>query len=647
MIPIVPVPPESDFSLQNLPFGVFSVGLQRPNVCATRLGDTVVDLSVLEQAGWFDDVLPHRVFDEPTLNRFLALSKPQWLNTRKKLQELLQRDSSLDASIQKVAFYDIDVVTLHMPIQVADYTDFYSSRYHAENVGEIFRGSRALQPNWKSLPVAYHGRSSTVFVSGTPILRPNGQQRNDDGTITHGASRQLDFEVELATVVGGFAEHDDSNAPLTIETAKSHIFGFLLMNDWSARDLQRWEYVPLGPFTAKNFGTTVSPWIVMAEALATVAPLESQDDVLDYLRHEDRQMYDIDLSATISSSCGKQATVCNTNSKFLYWSAAQQLVHHGVSGCLMKTGDVLGSGTISSPTCGGSMLELTKNGETPVAISANVYRSFLEDGDSVVLRGVSRGRNGERVGFGPCEGTIVTTMPTGPTVNRQPYTDFVLYGTWQSSATWRVRTALASKKTSYTITPIDLSKGEHKTEEYLCKNPIGQVPLLECTDTRTEDRVFISQSLAIIQFLEDIFPDTVRLWPTDPAEKAFANQVVEMINSGTQPMQNTSFLALLEEKSNGVVAPLMIGRLVNEKGLDAVEKLISKRSRQGPYALGTFQPTIVDICLIPQLHNAKERYGIDTRSAFPTLDSIQAVCVDHHWFKGAHPTQQPDAPKLS
>jgi fumarylacetoacetase len=719
MIPIVPVAADSDFSLHNLPFGVFSnaaIGRGRRR-CATRLGDTVIDLAALEAAGSFDDIFHdgRPVFGGTThLNRFLQLPKSHWLAVRQRLQELFDADHprSLliaahheNTNLLATVCHDIRSVTLHLPIVVGDYTDFYSSRYHAENVSQIFRGSRALQPNWQWLPVAYHGRSSTIVVSGHDVGRPSGQRQDDtnDASPVHGPTRQLDFEVELATVLGGFAngddedDNDDSNThsahhhhpPLTIETADRHIFGFLLLNDWSARDLQRWEYVPLGPFTGKNFCTTVSPWLIMAEALTTTTTVgEAQDDstILDYLRQKnvDRKMYDIEMTASIiPSSSGEETVICRTNAKYLYWSAVQQLVHHTVSGCRMRSGDVLGSGTISSPTCGGSLLELTHNGATPIALHCGSSdketsrRAFLEDGDTVILRGVS-GTGSTRVGFGECRGTIVAatasavtrssattttaaaaaaadvselpspipvTTTTTTTNRASDYHDFTLYGFWKSSATWRVRIAMAAKKIPYTIVPIDLSKGEQKSHEFKLKNPSGQVPVLECTDSRTGQRVCIAQSLAIIHFLEDASSKTVPLWPSDPVEKAFANQIVEIINAGTQPLQNLSFLAMLEEKSEGKLSGSTIGRSANENGLAAIEALLAAKTRPGPFAVGSFQPSIVDIFLIPQLHNAKERYGIDTSAAFPTLESIQSACADHLWFRQAHPTIQPDAPR--
>jgi fumarylacetoacetase len=653
MIPIVPVPSNSDFSLHNLPFGVFSTVSDERRRCATRLGDTVIDLEALESAGLFEDVLWDNgpiFFGATHLNRFLELPKSKWLALRQRLQELLNAEHSNSLlkhypNLSRTAFFDIQAVQLHLPILVGDYTDFYSSRYHAENVGEIFRNSRDLQPNWKHLPVAYHGRASTVVVSGREIIRPNGQYINsssnsNDNFPIHGPTQQLDFEVELATVLGGFPSDDSYyHPPLTMEMAENHIFGFLLMNDWSARDLQRWEYVPLGPFTAKNFCTTVSPWIVMAEALTKVDAVELQDSsTLEYLREDDQKMYDIRMTASIIT--GLQATetvVCTTNAKYLYWSVVQQLVHHSVSGCQMKTGDILGSGTISSPTCGGSMLEVSKNGTRPICIGTNESRSFLHNGDTVILRGVS-GSGHTLVGFGDCRGTIVSTQSTS--TERSPttpsYIDLALYGYWKSSAIWRVRIALAAKKIPYTVIPLDVSKGEQTSISRKLLNPIGQVPLLECTNAHSGKRFRIAQSLAIIQFLEDAFPNTVPLWPHDPAEKAFANQIVEIVNAGTQP--------LLEEQSEGTLSSLTIGRFADENGLAAVETLLAAMNRPGPYAV-SFRPSIVDIFLIPLLSSAKDRYGIDTSASYPVLDSIHLVCSEHPWFIQTHPTLQPDAPK--
>ena len=667
------VPKDSDFSIGNLPLGVFSPSSAQTPRCATILGDTVIDLSVLEEAELFHDIpgLAANTFDQPTLNAFIEHPSTVWNLVRQRLTDLLTADGAMDTlrtneNLQNAAFYNVSAVQLHLPIQVGDYTDFYSSREHATNVGTMFRGKdNALQPNWLHLPVGYHGRSSTVVVSGQDVHRPKGQLQKDkddpkQGSI-YGPCRLLDFELEIAAVVGGPA--NPLGHPLTMDQAKERIFGFLLMNDWSARDIQKWEYVPLGPFTAKNFCTTVSPWIVMTAALdsfvaPTSAGLQKEPVPLDYLKDPNYSSYDVNLTVGIRSKDQAQvSTVCRSNFKNLYWDPSQQLVHHAVTGCIMKAGDLLGSGTISGQDAGsfGSMLELSWKGSKEVPVGDEV-RKFLKDGDTVVMTGYCQKEGQHRIGFGQCSGTILPALKDVPVPKHvdpvakimERYKDMKLYGYFRSSCTWRVRVALAAKGISYTTIPVNLLKLEHRNDEYLAKNPLGQVPLLEFTDTATGEVVRLAQSIAIIDFLDKSFPNHRTMIPKDPFTRAIALEMVEVINAGTQPLQNIFMLKDIEEKSGGTVVATEQAKLMTEKGLKAFELLVksyrNKSTIRGPYCLGTFAPTIVDAVMVPQLYNAR-RFGVDVGNVCPLLVDIDALCSKHTWFQVSHPSVQPDAIK--
>ena len=521
----------------------------------------------------------------------------------------------------------------------------------------MFRGKdNALQPNWLHLPVGYHGRSSTVVVSGTPIRRPSGQLQKDASDPTqgsiHGPCRRLDFELEMAAVVGGPA--NPMGQPLTLDEAKDRVFGFMLMNDWSARDIQKWEYVPLGPFTSKNFATTVSPWIVMSLALeecstSTSAGKQNDPTPLPYLQDPFYSSYDVDL--TIAIKTDKQndpVVVSRSNMRNVYWNAAQQLVHHSVTGCSMKPGDLLGSGTISGsePDSYGSMLELSWNGTMEVAVGGET-RKFLEDGDAVIMNG-SCSKPG--IGFGECSGLILPAVQAGDSAvhsvdgPHERYVNLKLYNYWRSSSAWRVRIAIAAKGLAVAMIPVNLTKGEHKTVEYLSKNPIGQVPCLECTDSYWEKSVHVTQSVAIIEFLDKAFPTRRQMFPSDPTDRAAALEMVEVINSGTQPLQNINYLRTLEAKSGGKLTAADEARRVIEYGLLALETLVKKRLEvcQGPYCLGTFSPSVVDAFLVPQMYNAR-RFEVNVDNICPTLVSINQLCLEHPWFVASHPSVQSDA----
>jgi fumarylacetoacetase len=408
----IPVAPTSDFPIQNLPYGVFSTtdGLA-PRV-GVAIGDYVLDLWELEQESRLD-VGELGVFSQPSLNAFMALGPKVWSRTRARISELLRHDHSElrdNDELRQRALVPMADARLHLPIAVAGYTDFYSSKEHATNVGVMFRGKdNALQPNWLHMPIGYNGRASTVVVSGTKVRRPRGQLKPPSVEVpSFGPCKRLDFELEMGVVVG---QPSPIGEMLGEKQAEEMIFGFVLLNDWSARDIQQWEYVPLGPFQAKAFATSISPWIVTREALEPFrVPGPPQDPApLPYLQQAGANNYDLHLDVAMRAApMNEAANICRTNFKYMYWSSVQQLVHHASSGCAMNVGDLLGSGTISGPDKPqrGSLLEISWNGSEPVELAADVKRTFLEDGDSLVMRGWCQG-DGYRVGFGEVEGTIV------------------------------------------------------------------------------------------------------------------------------------------------------------------------------------------------------------------------------------------------
>ncbi|MGB3864962.1 MAG: fumarylacetoacetase [Xanthobacteraceae bacterium] len=408
----IAVAPDCDFPIQNLPYGVFSTpdGIERR--VGVAIGDDVLDLAVLESGGLLKTDAPG-VFAQGALNAFMALGPQAWRATRARISELLRHDTPTlrdNAVLRKRALLPRKAVQLHMPFAVSGYTDFYSSKEHATNVGVMFRGKdNALQPNWLHIPIAYNGRASTVVVSGTPIIRPQGQLKPPSAEApTFGPCKRLDFELEIGVVVGGASHMGEM---LDEARATEMIFGFVLLNDWSARDIQQWEYVPLGPFQAKAFGTSISPWVVTREALEPFRVAgPTQDPVpLPYLRQRGANNYDIALQVDLRANGVKDyARIARTNFKHMYWSSVQQLVHHASSGCAMNVGDLLGSGTISGAEKDqrGSLLELSWNGSAPVDLGFGVTRSFFEDGDSLLIRGWCEA-DGYRVGFGEVEGTIM------------------------------------------------------------------------------------------------------------------------------------------------------------------------------------------------------------------------------------------------
>ena len=405
----VEVAADSEFPIQNLPFGIAKIKDKGP-IVVSRIGDYVIHLNVLAEHGFFDDLgLDLLVFEKSTLNDFISLGKEKTAKLRDRLSAILDKNlDDWDASELKDHFLaPIAQVEMMMPIQIGDYTDFYSSIDHATNVGTMFRDpENALLPNWKHLPVGYHGRSSSIMVSGTPTIRPNGQQKPNDGPPVFGPSKLLDFELEMGFVVGRETQLGDS---VPVDQAEDFIFGMVILNDWSARDIQKWEYIPLGPFLAKNFQSTISAWVVTLDALQPfkVDGYKQTPEVLPYLKQKDIKNYDIQLEVAIQPDGQEATTVCNSNFKYMYWTMSQQLAHHTVNGCNVRVGDMYGSGTISGPEKNmyGSMLELSWKGTNPVPLANGETRKFIQDGDTVIMKGYSE-KDGIRIGFGECRSKV-------------------------------------------------------------------------------------------------------------------------------------------------------------------------------------------------------------------------------------------------
>ncbi|MEM9719225.1 MAG: fumarylacetoacetase [Bacteroidota bacterium] len=405
---IIDIAPQSDFSIHNLPFGIFSTPGTPPRV-GMAIGTYIIDLSAAGKLGLFD--FDTGVFEQPTLNEFISLGKDTSSKVRKDIRKWLEADASPLVN-SKGVFISQASAQMHMPIHVGDYTDFYSSIEHATNVGKMFRDpENALLPNWKHVPVGYHGRASSIVVSGENIRRPKGQvlPKGASSPVFQASSR-LDFELEMAFIIG-----KDSSLGTSISTseASDYIFGLVLFNDWSARDIQKWEYVPLGPFLGKNFASSISPWVVPLEALEPfkVAGPTQEPKVLPYLEYEGLHNYDIQLSVGITPKNGEEVIVSRSNYKYMYWNMVQQLAHHTINGCNVKVGDLLASGTISgnTPDSYGSMLELSWAGTQPIPMKDGSTRTFLQDGDRVSMRGHAE-KEGIRVGFGEVTAQILPSI---------------------------------------------------------------------------------------------------------------------------------------------------------------------------------------------------------------------------------------------
>lgn len=410
----------SDFTIYNIPFGVFQNEnrMQNEPRCATAIGNYVVDLYACVESGLFESAgFDTTVLQQSSLNDFMASGRQAWQEARGILQSLLgTSDSPLlqNEDLRNNILHAAEECTMVMPARIGDYTDFYSSIHHARNVGTMFRGAEnALKENWCHLPVGYHGRASSVVISGTPIKRPNGQTKPANENPVDGPCARMDFEVELAFFVG---PGNEMGTRIPVSSAMDNIFGVVLMNDWSARDIQKWEYVPLGPFNGKNFATTISPWIVTMDALEAFqcAPLPREEkngaviEPLPYLTDECNTNFEINLDVYIHPRDGNREHIGSTSSTSLYWTFQQQLAHHTSTGCPMKPGDLCGSGTISGVEKGsfGSMLEISWSGKEPITLSDGSQRTFLEDYDNVIMAGYCE-RDGKRIGFGECSGVLM------------------------------------------------------------------------------------------------------------------------------------------------------------------------------------------------------------------------------------------------
>lgn len=401
------VSPDSDFSIHNLPFGIFSAKTKSPGI-GVAIGEWIIDLAAVNNLGFFDEFnLDTSIFRKDSLNDFIASGKKVTAGIRLILQKLL---TDIESPLKEFAWHILvkqEDAVMHMPVKVGDYTDFYSSEEHATAVGRLYRHDNPLLPNWKHMPVAYHGRASSIVVSGTPVYRPQGQFNSGQlENPVFGSTQYLDFELELGFVVGKNAK---MGKPVSVSEAEDYIFGAVLFNDWSARDIQRWEYQPLGPFTSKNFASSISPWIVTLEALEPfrIAGPDQLPEPLPYLRTSGLKNFDINLSASIKPQGFDEIIITETNARHLYWNIGQQTAHHTITGCNLNIGDILATGTISAtgPKGAGCLLELTQGNKKILNLAPGLSRTFLEDGDELILRGFAE-KNSMRVGFGEVRGII-------------------------------------------------------------------------------------------------------------------------------------------------------------------------------------------------------------------------------------------------
>ncbi|QDO95418.1 fumarylacetoacetase [Formosa sediminum] len=395
----------SDFPIQNIPFGVF---LTRDDIITigTRIGDTAIDLGALHQLGYFNDIpLTDDIFLQDTLNDFIADGRKTWRAVRNKIADIFDAENDTlknNKQHKEIVLFRLDEIEMQLPVQIGDFTDFYSSKQHATNLGTMFRDEdHALLPNWLHIPVGYHGRSSSIIPSGIPIHRPQGQTLPIDAKEpTFGPSKFVDFELEMGFIT---TDANDLGEPIPVNEAEEYIFGLVLFNDWSARDIQSWEYAPLGPFLSKNFASSMSPWIVTLDALEPYRvqgpkPVKEQ---MPYLQTKGKKSFDINLEVAIQPKKAQETVVCRTNFKYMYWNMSQQLAHHTINGCPVNSGDLMGSGTISGPTPDslGSMLEITWKGTKPITLKDGTERQFINDYDTVVMRGHCE-NDGIRIGFG-------------------------------------------------------------------------------------------------------------------------------------------------------------------------------------------------------------------------------------------------------
>ena len=407
----VKVPENSDFPIQNLPLGIFKTDNKGPKA-GVAIGEQILDLDALHKLGYFDSFdYPENIFSQPYLNEFIGMGRENGTRFRNRISELLNKENGelRDRDHVSSVLVPMSDAEMQLPVRVRDYTDFYSSEQHAFNVGSMFRDpDNALLPNWKHIPVGYHGRASSIVISGTPVRRPKGQTKpNDSDQPVFGPSKLLDFELEMAFIT---CKENGMGNPVSTEEAEDYIFGFVLFNDWSARDLQKWEYVPLGPFLAKSFASSISPWIVTMDALEPyrVDGPRQEPKVLPYLEYSGKKHFDIDLEVHIQPENSQPKKVCGSNFKHMYWNVNQQLAHQTVNGCNLGVGDMYASGTISGPTPDtfGSMLEISWRGTQPVDMPDGTERKFILDGDTVIMKGHAE-KEGIRIGFGEVKTKIL------------------------------------------------------------------------------------------------------------------------------------------------------------------------------------------------------------------------------------------------
>jgi len=408
------------FPMENIPFGAFMNPTTNKVECCTRIGDKVISLNALEHERLFTgpifSAMAKHIFCEENLNAFAALGPAARIEARETIQTLFKagNEAMLTEALKADALFEAAEVKMHMPMFIRDYTDFYSSRNHAFNLGAILRGpGNELQPNWSHLPVGYHGRASSIVVDGTPIRRPRGQVQvaPDVQEPKWSPCMRMDFELEMGTFIG---VGNELGTPIKVNDAREHIFGFTLLNDWSARDIQGWEYVPLGPFNAKNFASTISPWVITPEALAPfkVALPEQEPKLMGYLQDKDLSSYNINLEVHLKTpSMENYDMISKSNMRHLYYSVPQTIAHHSVTGCNMGTGDMLGTGTISGTdkSAYGCLIELTWKGTQPIKMSNGDERKFLQDGDTIMMRGICEGE-GYTIGFGECTGSVIPAL---------------------------------------------------------------------------------------------------------------------------------------------------------------------------------------------------------------------------------------------
>jgi fumarylacetoacetase len=409
------VPENSDFPIQNIPFGVF-ITKEDVITIGTRIGNCAIDMGALQQLGYFEGIeLTDDMFMQDTLNDFISDGKKTWRLVRNRLAELFDENNPKlrdNSAHREIIIFNVEEIEMLLPVQIGDYTDFYSSKEHATNVGKMFRDpENALLPNWLHIPVGYHGRSSTIVPSGIPVHRPYGQTLpNGATTPVFGPSKLVDFELETAFIT---TDANLMGEAIPVEEAEEHIFGMVLFNDWSARDIQKWEYVPLGPFLAKNFASSISPWIVTMDALEPfrVKGPEQSPTPLPYLQQKGNKAFDINLEVAIKPENSVETVVSQSNFKYMYWSMAQQLAHHTINGCRINSGDMMGSGTISGPTedSFGSMLELTWGGQKPIQMKDGSERKFINDNDTVIIRGYCQ-NDRVRIGFGEVSSKLLPAI---------------------------------------------------------------------------------------------------------------------------------------------------------------------------------------------------------------------------------------------